>query len=320
MAMMNILKHTPPVKALLPAEWATAAWWALTTIALLALWGEMPRGTEMLIDRGWILLGCVAVYSLHRRRPCRLTLFLRTAVQFAWLALWYTETYDFNRLLPNLDHVFASLDQSLFGCQPSLLFSRWLTGTLWSEAFNLGYYSYYCMIFVSAVWMWLVKPREVAHCFGVLLTAFFVYYVIYMLVPVGGPQFYFQAIGVKSAEAGLFPQMGHYFATHTDMLPAPGNPDGLFYRLVAAAQDTGERPTAAFPSSHCGITVMVLMIARRTSRCALLTLLPFALLLFCATVYIQAHYLVDSITGIVTAPLLFHAIDRLWRLHTPNKA
>lgn len=305
---MNASLPIAPVKRLLPAEWATAAWWTLTTIALVILWPQMPRGAEMLANRGWILLGCVAAYSLHRRRPCQLTLFVRTAIQFAWLALWYTETYDFNRLLPNLDHVFAATDQTLFGCQPSLLFSQWLTGTVWSEAFNLGYYSYYYMILVAAVWMWVKRPDEVARYFGVLLAAFFIYYTIYILVPVGGPQYYFQAIGVESAQQGVFPSIGHYFASHTDMLPAPGNPDGIFYRLVSAAQDTGERPTAAFPSSHCGIAAMVLMIAHRVGRTAFFTLLPFALLLFCATVYIQAHYLIDSIVGITTAPLLFMAL------------
>ncbi|MCR4995438.1 MAG: phosphatase PAP2 family protein [Bacteroidales bacterium] len=144
----------------------------------------------------------------------------------------------------------------------------------------------------------------------IIMTAFFLYYLIYIFLPVSGPQFYFQAVGVDEIMQGHFPALGTYFSSHTDMLPAPGNPDGLFYRLVSSAQATGERPTAAFPSSHIGISTIVLLLARRHAPRLLLILIPLWALLCCATVYIQAHYLIDAIAGLLTAPLILWIADK----------
>ncbi len=42
-------------------------------------------------------------------------------------------------------------------------------------------------------------------------------------------------------------------------------------------------------------------------------LAPFYLLLCCATVYIQAHYLIDAIAGFITAVILFAILLRISR-------
>ena len=90
------------------------------------------------------------------------------------------------------------------------------------------------------------------------------------------------------------------------MLPAPGDADGLFFNLVKGAQDAGERPTAAFPSSHIGISFILLYLVYPFSKKMFAGLLPFVVLLTLATVYIQAHYLVDAIAGILTSVIVFN--------------
>ena len=75
--------------------------------------------------------------------------------------------------------------------------------------------------------------------------------------------------------------------------------------LVNMAQRAGERPTAAFPSSHVGVAIVMMILAFRGSKKLFFGLLPFFMLLCCATVYIKAHYLVDAIAGVVTG-LLFY--------------
>lgn len=248
-----------------------------------------------------------------------LSTFLRVLGQLAWLAKWYPDTYEFNRIFPNLDHLFAQAELSLFGCQPALEFSRLLPQAFWSEAFNLGYWSYFPMIGVLSIAIFIMEVKanalapkgsstlEVLPTFQLVSTtiiiAFFLYYFIYIFLPVTGPQFYFQAVGVEAIEAGHFPALGTYFSSHTEMLPAPGYADGLFYQLVESAHEAGERPTAAFPSSHIGISTLVLMLSRRHAPQVTMFLLPFWALLCCATVYIQAHYVIDAIAGLLSAPL-----------------
>lgn len=237
-----------------------------------------------------------------------LSTILRTAAQLGWLAVWYPDTYDFNRTLPNLDHLFAAADSTLFGCQPAIAFSQALPQTLWSEAFNLGYWSYFPMMAVLVLTLfikcWGTQSDLPVRVAATLITCFFLYYIIYIFLPVAGPQYYFQAVGLDAIQSGHFPALGTYFSSHTEMLPAPGNPDGFFYNLVSASQATGERPTAAFPSSHLGVSTIVLLLAWRHVPRLTWFLMPFWLLLCCATIYIQAHYLVDVIAGFLSVPLI----------------
>jgi membrane-associated phospholipid phosphatase len=103
--------------------------------------------------------------------------------------------------------------------------------------------------------------------------------------------------------------MHDYFNFHQDCLPSPGYTDGLFYQLVEDAKAAGERPTAAFPSSHVGIStvIMWLIIHARNWR-LLYVVLPFYVLLCCSTVYIQAHYLIDAIFGLISGTIFYFVL------------
>ena len=365
---------------LLPIERVAAAYCLLTTLLIAVLASRLVNPAAMLLMRaGWLAATALLLAMMHflSRHSSLFTLhssffiLLRTTLQLSWLAIWYQDTYEFNRSFDNLDHLFAAADQALFGCQPAITFSQQLPGAFWSEAFNLGYWSYFPMIALLSLTTFYTSfisknhpsapavhgSRSVLHpsssttdytdgtdssffilhsSFGaprhhssfftvppLILLSFFLFYVIYIFLPVAGPQYYFQAVGIDAIQAGHFPSLGTYFSSHTEMLPAPGYADGLFYHLVHAAQ-AGERPTAAFPSSHIGISTIVLLLARRHAPRLLPVLIPLWALLCCATVYIQAHYLVDAIAGLLAAPLILWLAKRLlpvgeWWRGAPNE-
>ena len=107
----------------------------------------------------------------------------------------------------------------------------------------------------------------------------------------------------------MFPNVHDYFNYYQDCLPSPGYKDGIFYHFVEDAKAAGERPTAAFPSSHVGIsTVLMLLTWHSGNRRLLYVLLPFYVLLCLATVYIQAHYAIDALAGLVSGALLYVAL------------
>ncbi len=95
----------------------------------------------------------------------------------------------------------------------------------------------------------------------------------------------------------IFPAIGDYFNNNQELLPGPGYQHGFFYNLVESSQQVGERPTAAFPSSHVGMSTILMIMAWRGSKKLFACLIPFYMLLCGATVYIQAHYLIDAIVG-----------------------
>ncbi|MDO4956268.1 MAG: phosphatase PAP2 family protein [Bacteroidales bacterium] len=312
-----LLIDQPIYKGLLGIEWMMVAYMIFTLVLIGIFHADMQELPLMLLGRGGIVLGTVVLYFLYRKFPYHGLLLLRFVFQFGLLAYWYPDTYQFNRLFSNMDHVFAGLDQSLFGCQPAIEFSKVLPSAFWSEAFNMGYYLYYWMIAVVFGFYFFCRSFKEFQRVGVMIIAsFFLYYIVYIFLPVAGPQFYYPAIGYPEtdiyqiAQQG-FPEMGHYFNSHTELLPAPGYQDGLFYKLVAMAQSTGERPTAAFPSSHIGVSVILMLLALKGSRTLALCMLPFFLLLCGATVYIQAHYLVDAIAGFLTAFVAYFLVSQL---------
>ena len=60
-------------------------------------------------------------------------------------------------------------------------------------------------------------------------------------------------------------------------------------------------------------TICMLLLWHDRNYRLLAVLAPFYLLLCCATVYIQAHYLVDAIAGFLTACILFAILLRVSR-------
>lgn len=285
----------------------------LTTLLIIIFFNSLQNPQEMLMGRFIIAAGTFTVIYLYTLYPSPLTRYLRIASQMALLAYWYPDTFEFNRIFPNLDHLFATAEFSLFGCQPAILFEQLCSHPLWREAFNMGYWAYYPMIFTVVTWYFFKQARDVERCTFVIMASFFIYYLIYMFVPVAGPQFYFPVIGDAVAAAGPYPAIGDYFNLHPEISIPQADKGGFFTSLVNMAQASGERPTAAFPSSHIGMSTILMLLARRSHKGLMLALLPFYLLLCCATVYIKAHYLIDGIAGVVSGVAIYALTTYLYR-------
>ena len=113
-----------PRKGLLTFEGIMILYLVATLAMVLLLYSRIPNAQPMIWGRMRILAITLALWGVYRMLPCRAMILIRATVQMALLSWWYPDTYELNRALPNLDHVFASLEQSLFGCQPALLFSQ----------------------------------------------------------------------------------------------------------------------------------------------------------------------------------------------------
>lgn len=295
-----------PHRGLMAYEKVSMGYLFFTLVLILFMFTRLPHAEAMLWGRLRIAVITLALWGVYRLVPCRITRFVRALVQLLLLAWWYPDTYEINRVLPNLDHVFASWEQQIFGCQPALEFSAALPSHIISELFDMGYSFYYPMIGLVIIYYFGWRYKEFERATFIVLGAFFVYYLLFIFIPVTGPTYYYNAVGLKTIMAGVFPNVHNYFNFHQDCLTAPGWQDGVFYNFVEGAKAAGERPTAAFPSSHVGIsTVVMLLVAHARNKRLLLVLLPFYIFLCCATVYIQAHYLIDALAGFATGVLFF---------------
>jgi len=309
--MVKMLKYLfavdkKPQRGLIAAEWAMMAYLVLTLLYMFFTWTKLPAPEPMLWGRVRIVITTVALWGVYRMVPCRFTMLCRVALQLALLSWWYPDTYELNRILPNLDHRFAAFEQSLFGFQPALVFSQLCSHPVFSELMYLGYASYFPLIATIVVYYFFQRYQDFQRMSFVILASFFLFYVVFIVLPVSGPQFYYLAAGLDNISQGIFPDLGDYFMTHNEMMHMPGYDEGLFYYFIIIAHVAGERPTAAFPSSHVGLTFVLLLLAWRT-RCRSLfyVVLTFFLLMCFSTVYIRAHYAIDVFAGVVLGLLCY---------------
>ena len=277
---LDWLNRIGPSKGEYLIEKVALIYTALTSIVIVVLFNQMDHPLKMLIERLCIVLctfGCIFIYQKY---PCKVTAFLRVGFQLSLLSYWYPDTYEFNRLLPNLDHLFAEAEQTIFGCQPAYWFQRDFPQLWISEPLNMGYFSYYPLIAAIVCWHFVRRFDLFEKIAFVIASSFFMYYIIYMI---------------------------------PELLPGAEHGQGFFYNLVEGSQAVGERPTAAFPSSHVGISTIIMLIGWRSSKKLALWMLPFYVLLCIATVYIQAHYLIDVFAGWISGYLLYVLTSWMFR-------
>ena len=302
-----------PHKGLLAAEWVVMGYLVLTLLLIFFTYTKMQDPEPMLWGRFRIIIMTLALWAVYRMIPCRFTRLCRIAAQLSLLSWWYPDTYLLNRIFPNLDHLFAGYEQQLFGYQPALLFASAWSHPVFSELMHLGYASYFPMIALVTLFYFLFRYKEFDRTAFIILSAFFVYYVIFIFLPVTGPQYYYLAAGLDNIANGIFPNVGTYFATHSEALTMPGYSDGFFYHMVENAHAAGERPTAAFPSSHVGVTTILMILAWRSqNRKLFYGMLPLFILMCFATVYIQAHYAIDVLGGWVSGIAFFAVLHFLY--------
>lgn len=309
-----LIREKKPERGLLSVEWIAMGYLLLTVLMMVVLWDRLPHREAMLVGRMQFVAVTLAMWGVYWLYPCRLLMFGRILVQMLFLSWWYPDTYELNRCLPNLDHVFAAWEQALFGCQPALVFAQHVPYGWFSELMCLGYVSYFPLMLITYLYYFFRRYHEFQMTAFVILGSFFAYYVVFIFLPVTGPQFYYLAVGTDQIAQGIFPNLHDWFLTHSERMAAPGWTDGFWYHMLDLTHDAGERPTAAFPSSHVGVTTVVFLLALRTrSRGLILTILPFYLLMCLSTVYILAHYAIDALAGLLTGTLLYLLLVAVWQ-------
>ncbi len=203
--------------------------------------------------------------------------FLHYFYPIVLLAYIYGETAQFNHLFFNtfFDPYLIHLDKLLVGVEPALLFAKTFPQLWLSETFYFTYFSFYLFsIGIPAIAYYHNKETAQKILF-IIINSYILYYLFFILFPTEGPQFYY-----------------HY---------GDGISRGFFHNVIVLIQKYGESHTGAFPSSHVGMMTVFSWIAYKYIPKIFLLSLFLTLLVSFATVYIQAHYLVDVFGGYLSA-------------------
>lgn len=162
----------------------------------------------------------------------------------------------------------------LFGFEPSHEWWQRAPSRFWSTLLHGAYLSYYLILSVPAVWLFLRRDLSALRRFVLSVMIAFVFcYLWFLFYPVAGPYY-------------TFPRPTGMFV------------DNLMARLVYAALASGSSYGAAFPSSHVAAAVAATIAGWRGSRRLGIILMASTALLTVSVVYCQMHYAVDAIAGL----------------------
>lgn len=261
-----------------------------TTILLVCSWNQTQNSLDLLVIRGVVFAISLAFIFLNPIIKSAVFSLFRNIYPVVFAGYFYTETVHYNKLFfDNLDPIFIRFDEWVFGFQPSLAFSAYFSNSWFAELMYFGYFSFYFII-IGFIFAMCFKSKYLflETTFKVTFSLLFFYF-IFAFFPSAGPQFYFDS------PASVVPTNGYWFQD-----------------IMHAIQAGAEQPTGAFPSSHVGVTVAILLLAKNRVPLFYKICLPLTFILILSTVYIKAHYAVDAIFGILIAPLILYLADFMY--------
>lgn len=266
----------------------------LSTLLLALAWNTSIHSSSLVWVRIFILPALGALIYLDSRITHPFIRLLRMAYPLVLSGYFYSETVFYNKLLfDNIDPVLIDFENAIFGFQPSLEFSSLLNSRLFSELMYFAYFSFYLLILGFTLYVFTQKKPYFEMVVFKLSAALYLFYLLFSFVPSAGPQFYFS-------------------------YPDNALPDAWFFdRIMHFIQRVAEQPTGAFPSSHVGVSVIILWLSKKYAPQFFKVAWPFVALLILSTVYIKAHYAIDVIGGLLIAPFILFLCDYIFLF--PNR-
>lgn len=283
MLLRKIIRNTLPIDVI------TAFYVILTGIYIFFGFLKIENAYLHLIFRIGVLALIFLIISTDRLIQKPFFHFLRNFYPLALFGIFYAETDALNNVIfNNLDPYIVNFEETIFGGQPSIWFFQKFPWNWFNEIMNASYLSFYFLILILCFYVYRKNSENAKFPIFIVCSSFYIYYLIFILFPVVGPQFYFNP-------------------------PYNQIPDASFFRAAVKFIDSiGERPTAAFPSSHVGIVCILWYLAYKYAKPLLKWYIPIGILLFFSTVYIKAHYAIDVIAGILSAPTLYWISSSLY--------
>jgi membrane-associated phospholipid phosphatase len=281
-------------EVLKPVEVALSVYLLYSTVLIAVFYSSIEKPLVPIAFRIFVIVTGGILTSVKQTEIIR---FFRTFFPFVLLGYLYSETDILNNLFfPSyFDRWFSSIDERIFGFQPSLVFAEKVSSGLFTDLMYFGYFSYFLMSFGIPLIIYFKAGKEKGERMAfIIINSFMLYYMIFTLLPVAGPQYYFQG-------------------TDTSVLNGY-----IFEPITKLIQHFGERPTGAFPSSHVSICLMLLYGSFQYYRKLLYAIVPISILLIFSTVYIRAHYFVDVIAGFTFTPIIYAISVMLYRFLTLN--
>ncbi len=242
---------------------------------------------------GYTIMLVAGFYWLLWIRPDNKILqLIRDYAPFLFVLAIYMNLYDMIYFInPNDIHYnLAAFDERLFGMQPTVWAEQFYHPRL-TDWFSFAYMSYYWITLLLITWLYLKKRyHEFRVVMFTMMIAYYIGFLGYILFPAASPYVVIY---------------DHY---KIDIWEGTSFISEWVQALVSLSPD---RVRDAFPSMHNAITFLTMLMAWRYNKIIFWTLLPLAVSLVLATVYLRYHFVVDIIAGVGVMFLAVHLSPRL---------
>ena len=267
----------------------TVMYLSMTAALILVFRQQVPQWQVLITAH---LVGCAAAATLWRHEPSQpLLRFVRDWHPIVLFPLLYKEVEVLAAAFGDwrLTDVIPVLEAMVFGGQPSLYLSDYLSFVPLSEFLHFCYLSYVIVIPGLAGYWYIVGPRIAFHELVLLLAmALFGSYLFFILFPVDSPYYLSERLGP--------PLAGH-----------------LFFDFVHEVSSRGGARGGAFPSAHVSAAGVLWLVAWHHQRRLAWALTPIILGVVVATVYGRFHYALDTVAGLALSVCVVGTYRRLVR-------
>lgn len=278
-------------------DWLTQGYLGLIAVLILLFHGSgLPAWPSYVAAHAGGMAVAHCLIRLAERHKHPLVQMLRAFYPIIFYSFLYTETHHLDDLFRSryLDGFVVDLDQRLFGAQLCRAMMQAHPQTWLAEVLYASYFSYYVMVLGVGLALYLLRRRHFWRYVAVLSFAFYVCYLVYILVPVMGPY---------GTSAGIVFH-GELASVGPHVVPATVQA-AFFYKVMGVVYILVEpEGGAAFPSSHVTVALIALWFTWTHFRRVRLAHLGVVILLCLSTVYCGYHYAVDVLAGIATAGVL----------------
>jgi membrane-associated phospholipid phosphatase len=227
--------------------------------------------------------------------------FVRDAMPFVFCGTLYASLHDLIHFFGARD-ITADLlrwDMALFGFEPTIWAERFIHPVL-TDFLTVCYWLFYVMGPLLGLILYLRRDSRAFRATMVsIVMCLYLGYIGYVAWPASAPRL---------------------FMPEAYTVPLHGTP--LLDYTRAATVAVPLTAYGAFPSLHCAVAVLAVLLAWRYQRWFAWVQAPFAAGLVFATVYLRHHWVVDILAGMVLTVFSFWAGPRLedwWSARMPSR-
>lgn len=277
------------ISFLSPVDLVSTVFLLLLILLNLVFYGRIPLWRELVFIDAVAIVAIFFTAWLAESKRTKILIGIHRWYCYLFVLFVFKEIYQMiHRINPtDYDQLFISIDHWMFGVNPT----QWLyqfSSPLITEILQTAYFSYYLIFILVGVEIYRRYPIDkFDHAAFLIVYGFYLSYLGYFLLPGVGPRFTLHSFAQLDHDLpGLFftPFFRAIINAGESIPQGSPNPIDIVQRDV-------------FPSGHTQLTLVCTYLAyhyRLRSRWVVATL---AALLIIGTVYLRYHYVVDLLGG-----------------------